>query len=247
MAKCLKEHDDCGNNAEQPLPTRVLYIGTTESPVLRLHEPSGERSNYICLSYCWGDPSKTSPFLQTTVATIGSLKTNIPWSELPKLFQGTVCFARKVGIKYVWIDSLCIIQDDGEDKAREIGQMAQVYSNALLTIAATSASGPHDGLFSTTSKSKPYIAQKISEVVWDFDTSDHGPLYARERIPHTWGGLDEFPLLRRAWAFQVSSQRVSVPITSTHCITGTVPIPSGLALHERGAHMGMHVSSGARV
>jgi hypothetical protein len=207
IKNCTTKHADCGSDLEQPLPTRVLFVGTKESPTLYLHESAGESSQYVCLSYCWGEPSETYPMLQTTTKTIDSFRTQISWSLLPKSFRDAICFIRRLGIEYIWIDSLCIIQDNGEDKAREIGQMANVYSNAFLTIAATSASSPLEGLFSTTSNS--YIAEGLPKSVWDPDHSDYGPLYARWKMPHPWNLWDfedldqDFPLLTRGWVFQV--------------------------------------------
>jgi hypothetical protein len=201
IRECTRKHADCGSDLKRPLPTRVLFVGTTESPTLYLYESTGQSSRYVCLSHCWGEPSKTSPMLQTTTKTVDSFKTQIPWSSLPKTFRDAIYFIRRLGIEYIWIDSLCIIQNDGEDKAREIGQMASVYSNAFLTIAATSASSSLEGLFSTTSSS--HIAEELPRPVWDPESSDYGPLYARRGIPHTWDPNPDFPLLKRGWVFQV--------------------------------------------
>jgi hypothetical protein len=153
--------------------------------------------------------------LRTTMETIGRFKTQIPWSHLPKTFRDAIYFIRRLGIEYVWIDSLCIIQDDREDKAREIGQMARVFSNAFLTIAATSASSPSDGLFSTMSSM--HIAEELPSSVWDPESSEYGHLYARREMPHIWQLEPEFPLLKRRWVFQVCVHYLWVLIAIVDC------------------------------
>ncbi|KAI4641858.1 uncharacterized protein J4E79_011629 [Alternaria viburni] len=69
----------------------------------------------------------------------------IPWDELTQTFQDAITISRKVGIPYVWIDSLCIVQDDQEDWAKEASRMASVYKYAYLVIAATSSKNGDDG------------------------------------------------------------------------------------------------------
>lgn len=204
LRTCIEEHAACGDDAERPLPTRVLSVESEESPTLFLHESRGQHARYACLSHCWGIPTKESPLLQMNTGTIESFRHHIPWADLPKTFQDTVTFVRRLKIRYLWIDSLCIIQNDKEDMANEIGQMATVYSNALLTFAATSAAGPNEGLFSTNGGSCD--VKPLSRLAWDPEASEHGPLYAREATPHVWKPSREYPLLKRAWAFQVCGQ-----------------------------------------
>ncbi|OAK96301.1 HET-domain-containing protein [Phaeosphaeriaceae sp. SRC1lsM3a] len=200
LRTCIEEHADCGDDAERPLPTRVLSVGSEESPTLFLHESRGQHARYACLSHCWGTPTIESPLLQTNTGTIESFRHHIPWADLPKTFQDTVTFVRRLKIRYLWIDSLCIIQNDKEDMAKEIGQMASVYSNALVTIAATSAADPHEGLFDTNGH--PWIVEQLSSSAWDPEASEYGPLYAREENSHVWRGARGCPLLKRAWVFQ---------------------------------------------
>ncbi|KAE9365118.1 HET-domain-containing protein, partial [Stipitochalara longipes BDJ] len=66
-------------------------------------------------------------------------------STLPQTIQDAITVTRKLGEKYLWIDSLCIIQDSETDKLQEIGRMDEVYKNAFLTISAASGKGCHDG------------------------------------------------------------------------------------------------------
>jgi hypothetical protein len=143
--------------------------------------------------------------LQTTTDTVQSFKIQIHWSGVPKTFQDAIQFTRRIGIQYIWIDSLCIVQDDLDDMAHEIGNMASVYSNALFTIAAASASGPSDGLFSVMGEE--FAAKGLPRSIYDAGFAEHGPLYFRRLLPHIWEPewvtMEMYPLLYRGWVLQV--------------------------------------------
>ena len=100
-----------------------------------MHEPQNETMQHICLSHCWGSYRP----LKLEKATLEVFKSRISWNSLPLTFQDAISFARKLGVKYIWIDSLCIIQDDREDWERESANMAAIYQGLLLALAATRA------------------------------------------------------------------------------------------------------------
>lgn len=100
------------------------------------------KGKYIALSHCWGK----SPVVRTTKDTFHQFTDSIDLGCLNKTFRDTIAVTRSLGIRYLWIDSLCIIQDDASDWEREAGRMAQVYSQAYLTIAASAASDGTQGL-----------------------------------------------------------------------------------------------------
>lgn len=91
------------------MPTRVIQILGFQN--VRLYESNGEIAQYLCLSHCWGD----NEFLKTTTITVHRNRTRIAWSTLPRTFQDAITFTRHLGFEFIWIDSLCIIQDDIED------------------------------------------------------------------------------------------------------------------------------------
>ncbi|RSL58100.1 hypothetical protein CEP53_006270 [Fusarium sp. AF-6] len=114
------------------LPARLVQILDDES--LRLYETQpGERGTYIALSHCWG-PREKLP-IKTTKQTIPQHKACIPWDDLSAVFKDAVWLSRLLGIGYIWIDSLCIVQDDERDWEIEITKMVRYYSGAYLTIA----------------------------------------------------------------------------------------------------------------
>jgi hypothetical protein len=121
------------------LPDRVIWVNAPQTRSgIRLVETQGtQRAPYLALSYCWG-PVSASTFL-TDASTLAARKAGILASDLPPLFQDIVLIARELGIYYVWIDRLCIIQGSSADFEQQAPKMGAIYGNAVLTITAASA------------------------------------------------------------------------------------------------------------
>ncbi|TLD32379.1 HET-domain-containing protein [Venturia nashicola] len=200
MHVCDKEHTRC--SIHQPghgkLPTRVVDVNT-----IRLATPdTGTVGRYACLSHCWG---KSQP-LKTLRNNMADFQSNIPWGALPETFKDAIGFVRNLGIPYLWIDSLCIVQDDGEDWAREAANMASIYQNSTVTLAGTKSNSSEQGLFSHDPL--PTNARRLEVTGSEGDTHY---LYVRLRRPH-WDDkigndyshtqLQLYPLLTRAWCYQ---------------------------------------------
>lgn len=110
---------------------------------LRIVHPHGEIGYYMALSHCWG--GRITPLL--TTETIQSFNTALPYSDLPANFQDAITITRELGVRYLWIDSLCIIQDSKDDWKVESMKMADVYRHAVVTISALSSPGSTHGIF----------------------------------------------------------------------------------------------------
>ncbi|KAK9779972.1 putative Heterokaryon incompatibility domain-containing protein [Seiridium cardinale] len=141
LNRCRDQHRDCVLH-EPLLPSRILDISLPDD-IVKLVEPREQTGRYACLSYCWGGGVN---FI-TSRATIDERRSGVHVSDLPKTFRDAINLARHLGIPYLWIDSLCICQDDGEDWARESARMIDIYSNAFLVIAANHAASAADGCF----------------------------------------------------------------------------------------------------
>lgn len=141
---CNSSHRFCKPQERPPLPRRILQIS---NGIVRLvdTEDTSLTGQYVTLSYCWGDPKA---LIQTTKSTLASRQRTIPWSELPRLFEDAISITRKIGIEFIWIDCLCIVQDDTPEWETEAPKMSAYYSESYLTIAATRCRGPSEGLFS---------------------------------------------------------------------------------------------------
>ncbi|KAK8103123.1 hypothetical protein PG984_016269 [Apiospora sp. TS-2023a] len=120
------------------LPTRVVDLGpphSTDPPRLYTSTP-GEKAPYIALSHCWGGaiPSST---VTSNLAT--RIKHGLPLDQLPRNFLDALAVTRALGLRYLWIDSLCIIQDSPSDWSVEAGKMALVYAGAAVVVSALEA------------------------------------------------------------------------------------------------------------
>ena len=139
VARCDTNDAKC-KVEETALPTRVLDV--SDSQKIRLCEIVGQQGAYIALSHCWGLPNKT--FI-TTQDTIADMKKGFTIEQAPATFRDAISITRCLGFRYLWIDSLCIIQHDTADWSREAARMGSVYAKAYLTIAAANAKDDNDG------------------------------------------------------------------------------------------------------
>lgn len=121
-------------------PTRLVEILRTDpSWRVRVCRPIIE-VDYVALSYCWGGPQT-----MLTTKTEQAWNSSLPWDELAQTIKDSIYVSARLGFKYLWIDALCIVQDDLTDKMGEIAAMTHVYGAATLTIAASSALTAKEG------------------------------------------------------------------------------------------------------
>lgn len=149
LDECCSKHSCClPKSTDTKPPTRLLFLGADRSSMrLQMTSPDDGGIRYCALSHCWGG---ATDILTLKQSNIDQLCSRVEYQDLPRTFQDATDAARAVGIDYLWIDSLCIIQDSEEDWKREAPTMGRVYERATLTIAATNARSAHDGCFSTT-------------------------------------------------------------------------------------------------
>ncbi|KAH7409439.1 heterokaryon incompatibility protein-domain-containing protein [Cadophora sp. MPI-SDFR-AT-0126] len=119
------------------LPRRLIEISfNAEKYQIRLVDSKSLVGiNYAALSYCWGGDQP----LKTTAALLDAWKVEISWGKLPNTLKEAVVVCSKIQISYLWIDALCIVQDDLEEMAVEIAQMANIYHNSTVTVAVARA------------------------------------------------------------------------------------------------------------
>lgn len=209
ISRCDVEHE-CGRNHIPLLPTRVLAIKS--DPIKLIAPPSGMTGRFAALSYCWGSTGN----LTTTSNNIKEREAGIKWETLPNLFQDVVQITRQIGIHFLWIDALCIIQGDQADWQRESAKMGSIYAGAYVTIACESAADtsyrltnsrnctlkPVDSFSSTTRDQglkalKPVVIDGHTHSFFVRETLDHVDIL-REPPLHELS----FPLMLRGWAMQ---------------------------------------------
>lgn len=175
------------------LPTRVIDVGGTAEKI-RLVETSEEpaaRGHYIALSHCWGRLDQTQRFC-TDAYNIAERKANIAYDELPRNFRDAVRITRALGIRYLWIDSLCIKQGDQKDWAAEAVKMEDVFSNAYCTIAASSAASSLTG----------FLGPRRERDAIKILTVGGTPLYLADAIDDFGVDVERSILSSRGWVLQ---------------------------------------------
>ncbi|KAI1268979.1 HET-domain-containing protein [Xylariaceae sp. FL1019] len=195
LSECTSSHNVCieSRSCSKYTPKRLVEVSNNN---IVLREGLTE-VRYACLSHCWGQSQK---ILKTSTNTLEDLKLTIPWGELRKTFQDAVDICRRLQIDYIWIDSLCIIQDNDKDWKEQSVQIVDIYENAFLTIAAT---GSYDGDGGCYAVPDPeFRGRPVME----------GSIYVRQKMPkletmywfndslRQWPS--DWPLLRRAWVYQ---------------------------------------------
>ena len=124
-------HSICGRPLTSKLPTRVIDVGSENSEP-RLISGENLHGSYAALSHCWGHCTRTT----TTQNNTERMMQCMPLSEFSPAFRDAIIVCRRLDIPYLWIDSICIIQDDTEDWNREASNMASIYKNSHVVLAA---------------------------------------------------------------------------------------------------------------
>lgn len=155
---CTTKHKECPSNDEPPLPTRVIDVGENGHGDCRvLINRSNIEAHYVALSHCWGGPIDC--VLKTE--ELQEFQQRLPWDRLTANFQDAITVTRKLGVRYLWIDSFCIIQDDDDDWAQESANMADIYRNSLFTIAAMSSPESEHGFIRNIADPPTFLDQTI--------------------------------------------------------------------------------------
>lgn len=207
LEECQAHHSFCRRNedTQTELPSRLIEIA--EDGTARLVETGGQVGQYVALSYCWGqhpeeNRSTTIYNVQTRLRAGG-----LPRDELPAAIRDAVTVTEKLGIKYIWVDAFCIIQDDISDKHGELGKMSQYYRNSYLTIAASTPRCT-TGFIGTIGRCEKHpknplprdlVPLNVFCISRDKDEGSSGKVYVREENPYQ---LSMEPLNRRAWTLQ---------------------------------------------
>jgi len=148
LETCLEKHKSKCKIKDSPLPTRVLDVGQLGDHSVSLHISNGEVGKWFTLSHCWG---KHQP-AKTTMGNLMDRCSGISLSSLPQTFRDAVLITRKLCYRYLWIDSLCIIQDSVSDWLVESVKMNEVYSHGVLNISADAATDSREGIFDSAKK-----------------------------------------------------------------------------------------------
>jgi serine/threonine protein kinase len=186
LATCDTTHPDCHSRTPGDLPTRLIDVND-----LRLVETKRAiiwGRDYCALSFCWGP----DPVLGTSTANIDQFHRSIPLDTLSATMRDAILCTRSLGIRYLYIDALCIVQDDHTDRRREIERIADAYGNAFCVLAASNASTASEGFLSPRPQIDAVAFQRVTGP--DFHVRDFIDDYDREVLSSL--------LYQRGWVFQ---------------------------------------------
>ncbi|KAL8660775.1 MAG: hypothetical protein Q9202_006242 [Teloschistes flavicans] len=206
LARCLEnadaEHIECNKIDEHWLPTRLLDVNYTfENRILRLtsraENPELFESDkrYITLSHCWGKWGSEALPILTSSNKVERRHHGIDEKEVPLTFRDAVEVARWFQVRWLWIDSFCIIQDSHQDWQHESSLMRKVYKCGLLNIAASTAIDARGGLF------KPRLTHALRPLQLYMPGLDE-MFYMTIDERNMFGWMETDPLSQRAWVFQ---------------------------------------------
>jgi hypothetical protein len=139
LKECVEKHEHCSKaELQEVLPTRLLCLSGDRVRLIHSVNLAGTRLPYATLSHCWG----SIEFFKLCKENLQDLQECVPETELTNTFCDAIYITRSLGLDYLWIDSLCIIQDDEQDWQRESALMSRVYGGSTINIAAA---GSFDG------------------------------------------------------------------------------------------------------
>ncbi|KAH6677337.1 heterokaryon incompatibility protein-domain-containing protein [Halenospora varia] len=215
LHKCRLNHPACSSNSNHFLPTRVIDVGSgkwNRDPFLFISD--GQRGEWATLSHVWGDGVP----LQTHLDNIQHWQKKISFKELPQSFQDAIIITRKLGIPYLWIDSLCIIQDCPDDWARESVKMDEIYSNAVMGISASSAANSNRGIFRSGERGRLRAQPFIALPCYTNSKALKGLVEFRIHVDDCGSSMVE-DLHKRAWCLQEYILPVRRLEYGSHCVS----------------------------
>jgi hypothetical protein len=190
------------NNFAPILPKRMIQLGAKAKKAKLVATTTNVTVPYAALSYCWGEGAT----FMTDKDTQKDYEKDIPMEELPQTIKDAFCLTKELGLDYIWVDAICIVQGDQYEWEEESQKMGHIYSNAKIVLAATRSASVKQGLF--TRRSTIPLSRDIP--------ARGGTMRARRNLNHEiiiscrtksdywWEKYIKatFPLLTRGWGFQ---------------------------------------------
>lgn len=198
LKTCDMSHNECQRRTDLDRPRRLVSVHNEAIKVVDTHT-FGNMPPYATLSYCWG----RDDFIMLTMETIDSFHEGLNHTDLPQTFQDAIFVTRRLGLDYIWIDALCIIQrqHDSSDWLAESARMRSIYGGGHVNIAASYTRHVYEGFLHRSDGYMGGIAATVSST----EGSHTQVFYARTDNPNYDYQLpsEELPdLAQRGWAFQ---------------------------------------------
>lgn len=189
LRRCENNHSLCSRWNEDSYPPGLVLIDADQMCLVpTTHKPA----RYIALSYVWGyvaQPTLTKAVLETWMSD-GQLR-NV---DVPQTIRDAIHLVQNIGYRYVWVDALCIVQDDAASRHAQISQMHEIYLHADMTIVAADGDNCSEGLPGVTlGKDRVYKHHRY----------ELPGFLSLMRVPSsTKYGIEMSPWRTRGWTFQ---------------------------------------------
>lgn len=208
LRQCVEEHDHCRRQVGELSPTRLLDLDAfpdcEDLRTVLTSDIGGQR--YAALSYCWGK----QPTVTLRSKNYRDFLSRIRYAFLPETIRDAIAICRKLSIRYLWVDALCIIQGDSTDFAHEVSHMGSIYAGSLITVAAGASEHCDAGIF------RPRLPLRDEDCL--YRTNDGLFRFAgsatRNKCEYHDGDIECEILNRRAWVYQ---ERMMSPRTIHFC------------------------------
>ncbi|OTB01025.1 hypothetical protein M426DRAFT_224658 [Hypoxylon sp. CI-4A] len=202
-------------------PTRLIHVGTKTEEACRLVETSSDATllessdiPFAALSYCWGDIGEQ---FRTETWSLHERIAGFELEQVSPVLRDAIRVTRSLGIRYLWVDAVCIVQDDLKDWDRESSRMSLVYQNSTLTICTPASTTCQEGFLSRSwsmarlpfksrikrAVSGSYVIRLIGEVTDPFHVVSDDLSFALSHSQWALRGwvLQEYELSQRALIF----------------------------------------------
>jgi hypothetical protein len=241
---CDKHHIHCSRQESPILPNRILDIGSNNAPgFIKLIESNNSNGDYVALSYCWGGDQKTI----LTHRRYNEFLNGLALDSLPQTILDAIEVTRKLDIRYLWIDALCIIQDSHNDKQHEIVHMDAIYNNSYVTISAASAASASIGFLHR----RPQLHSQPLEIPLRLQPRDEvatSIMYDDSQLPLF--EIKNNPIEQRGWTLQeklLSRRVLFYGATRLQWICRSIPLEPGQSEVLQGSFLANTQDSGDRV
>ncbi|KAF7508419.1 hypothetical protein GJ744_009272 [Endocarpon pusillum] len=195
IENCIENHNTCGKPGGEILPTRLLDIGTGDGDVVKLVESDklgGGGRKYATVSHRWCQDR--SEMFMTLLDNVKDRYQGIDVEEMPQVLRDAIQVTRALGLQYLWMDNVCLIQDDYDNKEKEMLKMGDYYANAHFAIAASSSANSTKSFLET--RNGYYAHQRFS--------------FGRDAAVHVRLSGVEGHLSKRGWTWQESALSVRI-------------------------------------
>lgn len=237
LGKCDAEHEHSHiSRNKRFVPTRLLDLRNDPVKLVECHTDSvrsvDQLPKYAAVSYCWGSPKDAAQQIRTDIGTLQSRLSGIQGNEMTPLLRDVIKTAVKLSVPYLWIDSLCIIQDDPVDWGKESIVMDRVYGNAYVTLCPLSSQSCHQGFLRRDFPRLPipFISSRYPEYSGFYEVRFRRALIGGRGVDTPSGSnpftedIKSSKWIRRGWTFQeaaLSTRMIFFGATSIHFLCPT--------------------------